>query len=114
MLKFTCSYDFLIFNKLPEKNPCENKIQYDINFTLYLDSWPLIIEVTPIFYFTTENDVRSYNPLVFSPHKFNYHFFFLKMSLLSPYYKCCTNGILRCTTDMPSQTGLLSVPASGG
>lgn len=28
-----------------KKNPCKNKIQYDINFTLYLDSLPLIMKL---------------------------------------------------------------------
>jgi hypothetical protein len=79
MLKFTCSYDFLIFNKLlRKKNSCENEIQYDANFTLYLDSLPLRIKATPIFYFTTENDVRSYNPLVFSLPTNLITIFFLK------------------------------------
>lgn len=78
MLKFTCSYNCLIFDKLPgKKSPCENEIQYDTNFTLYLDSLPLRIKATPTFHFTTENDVRSHNPLA-PPHKFNYYFFFLK------------------------------------
>lgn len=103
---------FLIFNKLPGKKSMwkQDPIWHQI---YYLDSLPLIIKVTPIIYFTTEKYVRSYNPLVFSPTNFT-TIFFSKISFLSLYYTCCTNGILWCTTDVPSQAGLLSVPASGG